>query len=152
MSNIAFREACLEDFPRIVEMKVARFEEAGHASLLAKSAEGIVMDDYRRLYELNEAKHFVACIDKKIISCVGAFIKADLPYRYFEPSRYGFIGDVYTEPEERGRGLATALNKKALAWLKKRGVIMVRLLASNAGRKMYENLGFTSTDEMALKL
>ena len=29
---------------------------------------------------------------------------------------------------------------------------MVRLLASNAGRKMYENLGFTSTDEMALKL
>lgn len=151
MAGIIYREARLSDLPRIVQMKMAMFEESGYAGMLAINAQEMVLEDYYRLYEAKEAQHFVANVDKKIISCVGAFLKADLPYRYFKHSTYGFIGDVYTEPEQRGLRVSTELNKIALAWLREKGVSMVRLLATDAGRPIYENLGFVPTDEMVLE-
>lgn len=78
--------------------------------------------------------------------------EASIDYRYFEPSRYGFIGDVYTEPMYRKRGLASRLNRHALDWLRRQGVVAVRLLASEAGRPLYEKLGFKRTEEMVLHL
>jgi GNAT superfamily N-acetyltransferase len=48
----------------------------------------------------------------------------------------------------RGQGLARALSEQALDWLRHKGVRMVRLLASEAGRALYTQLGFVPTDEM----
>ena len=80
----------------------------------------------------------------------GGFIKSDIPYRYFNNPRYGFVGDVYTLPSARRQDLATTLNSHVLDWLKKEGVGMVRLLASDAARKIYKGFGFQETDEMVL--
>lgn len=150
VQKILYSEATLTDLPEIVEMKLAMFKESGYVDLLSKNVIEIILEDYQRLYKTNEAKHFVAISNKIIIACVGAFLKTDLPYRYFAPPKYGFIGDVYSMPENRQCGISTKLNKTALAWLREQGVIMVRLLASDAGRPIYENLGFTSTDEMSI--
>lgn len=150
--NIEYGVATLEELPRIVEIKVAMFEEAGHADLLADHAESIVLRDYQQLYLESTAIHFVARDKGQIVASVGAFIKSDLPFRYFSPATYGFIGDVFTENAYRGRGISTMLNSEALIWLKDNGVVMVRLLASDAGRPIYERLGFRATDEMVLIL
>jgi len=82
----------------------------------------------------------------------GAFLKSDIPYRYFSVPQYGFIGDVYTAEGFRRRGLAKHLSELALCWLGSKDVRMVRLLASEAGRPLYEKLGFTASDEMVLEL
>ena len=108
------------------------------------------MDDYRRLYKLDLARHFVARTHAGLAACVGAFIKDDLPFRYFDPPRYGFIGDVYTDPGHRNRGLATRLSRDALQWLQGKGVRMVRLLASEEARPLYAKLGFQPSDEMVI--
>ncbi len=81
---------------------------------------------------------------------VGPFLKSDLPFRYYKTPTYGFIGDVYTRPGYRGRGYAKRLSQHVLAWLQARGVRMVRLLASEAGRPLYEALGFHPSGEMVL--
>ncbi len=152
MADILYLEATSVDIPEIVELKMAMFVESCHADKLAKNAKELVVEDYFGLYAENQAQHFVAKIDNKILGCVGAFIKSDLPYRYYKCPIYGFIGDVYTVPNSRNKGLSTKLNEMALAWLKKQGVTMVKLLASEAGRPIYEKLGFKSTDEMSITL
>jgi GNAT superfamily N-acetyltransferase len=138
------------DLPRIVDMKLAMFAEAGHASLLAPGARERILDDYQRLYASADAQHFVVRIGAAVVACAGAFVKTDLPFRYFDPPVYGFLGDVYTEPALRGRGLARQVNQHALLWLAGKGIRMVRLLASEAGRPLYTQLGFVASDEMVL--
>lgn len=149
-SDIEFGMAFLLDLPRIVEIKLAMFDASGHATLLAPDARTVVLDDYQTLYAEGRAQHFVARVNGRVIAAVGAFVKSDLPFRYFQPPFYGFIGNIYTEPPYCSRGIATSLSREALVWLKRQGCHMVRLLASDAGRPIYEKLDFCPTDEMFL--
>ena len=57
--------------------------------------------------------------------------------------------NVYTEPAWRRRGIAERLVRAALAWADARGASGVVLHASDAGRALYERLGFRPTNEMA---
>jgi len=102
---LAIRAATTEDLPRIVQMKLEMFCEAGHEGLLDRDASNLVLVDYCHLYELGLAKHFVAC-SEDVVAMSGAFLKSDIPFRYFESSTYGFVGDVYTDRAFRRRKLA----------------------------------------------
>lgn len=152
MSIKAIRPAIMQDLPRIVELKLAMFAEAGLADLLAKDAQEKVLADYYHLYEENKALHYLFADDDIVVAMAGAFLKSDLPFRYYKTPVYGFLGDVYTQPSYRHQGLAKHLNKQALTWLHAQGVTMVRLLATNAARPIYESLGFQPSDEMVLHL
>ena len=92
----------------------------------------------------------LAKVDNCIVGIVGAFIKSDIPFRYFSNSQYGFIGDVYTIPSYRNLGISMKLNEEALNWLRDYGVNFVRLLASDAGRPIYQRLGFSPDAAMVL--
>lgn len=151
-NNLEYGVATVDDLPRIVEIKLAMFHEAGHTNLLSSNARNLILKDYRQLYAREEAKHFVARSNGYIVASVGAFKKSDLPFRYYQKGIYGFIGDVYTTQSFRGLGIATRLNKEALKWLKSKGIEMIRLLASETGRSVYERLGFVPSDEMVLKI
>ena len=150
LNSLEYGTATFDELPRIIEMKMTMFHEVDHAELLSPNAESIILEDYQRLYGEKNARHFVARANGRIVASVGAFIKSDLPFRYFLPASYGFIGDVYTEPSIRGKGVATKLNGDALKWLGSRGVKLVRLLASDTARPLYERLGFTASNEMVL--
>ena len=148
MPSFEVSTATTDDLPRIVEMKLAMFSESGHADLLAPNAGELILSDYRRLYTTAEAQHFLIRTGGVAIACAGAFLKSDVPFRYFRSPSYGFVGDVYTEPAFRGQGCAKVLSKNVLFWLRSRDIRMVRLLASEAGRPLYSKLGFVPTDEM----
>ncbi len=152
LKDIIYEKASINELPRIVQMKIAMFEEGGHAGLLAANAYDIILQDYQSLYDQSLALHFVARSNGSLIASAGAFIKADLPYRYFSPPFYGFIGDVYCQPAYRKLGIATTLTQQAIAWLQKKGVKEVKLIAFRAARPIYERLGFHPTDEMVLEL
>ena len=49
---------------------------------------------------------------------------------------------MYTEPEHRRRGLARRLMAEMIAWCRAAGLGSVSLHASDAGRPLYEALGF----------
>ncbi|HEY7941922.1 MAG TPA: GNAT family N-acetyltransferase [Candidatus Limnocylindrales bacterium] len=66
--------------------------------------------------------------------------------------RRAVIVNVYTEPGWRGRGLARRIMEAILAWLREQGLQSVDLHASDAGRHLYETLGFEPTNEMRLRL
>lgn len=59
------------------------------------------------------------------------------------------VSNVFVEPAYRGRGIATELMRRAEAELARRGVAYATLSASDAGRPVYEKLGWKATNEMA---
>ncbi|GGS29343.1 GNAT family N-acetyltransferase [Deinococcus knuensis] len=63
-----------------------------------------------------------------------------------------YVLNVYVQPAHRGQRLARALMQAALAECRARGVDIVTLTASDAGRPTYEALGFTPQAELKLLL
>ncbi|QDR82988.1 GNAT family N-acetyltransferase [Sporomusa termitida] len=145
-------KAKLSEIDEIIELKLSMFRESGYMDLLADDAKQRIRQKYIHLYQNDEAAHFIVKDGDKIMACCGGFIKSDIPYCFFKQPFYGFIGDVYTVPRERTRGLATELTKATIAWLKSKGVRTIRLLASEQGKPIYQKMGFVNTDEMALAL
>ena len=66
--------------------------------------------------------------------------------------RRATILNVYTDPEYRRRGIARLLMETMIDWCKRKGLARVNLHASDAGRHLYESLGFEPSNEMRLKL
>lgn len=58
----------------------------------------------------------------------------------------GWIGALGVSPEARRRGLGTALTEAAVRWLRNRGSRTVLLYATEAGRPVYERLGFVAEE------
>lgn len=146
------RRAEISDIPKLVEMKLKMFEESGHDKLLCDNSYEKICRVYEQLYVEEKSCHFVIEEQKIIVACCGGFLNTNIPYCFFKTDFYGFIGDVYTIPQERGKGYATALTKRTIEWLSEKGAKEIRLLASEQGRTIYEKIGFTSTDEMVLTL
>jgi GNAT superfamily N-acetyltransferase len=83
----------------------------------------------------------------------GALIVLEFPSSPRDHSTHrAWILNMYTEPEYRGRGLATSLMETMIKWCRERGFKWVSLHASDAGRPLYETLGFKPTNEMRLML
>ncbi|MDH4563851.1 GNAT family N-acetyltransferase [Pseudomonas sp. BN411] len=61
----------------------------------------------------------------------------------------GYVLNVFVEPAYRRRGLASALMKLAEAEFAQRGVSFAVLHATQAGRPVYEELGWAATAEMS---
>jgi len=68
--------------------------------------------------------------------------------RRVEVAAVPLVVNVYTEPEFRRQGLSRALMETVMRWAGESGYDRVVLHASEAGRPMYEGLGFQATNEM----
>ncbi len=63
-----------------------------------------------------------------------------------------YVLSMYTEPDARGRGVATRIVREMIRWSKARHYGRLVLHASTFGRPVYERLGFVPGSEMKLEL
>lgn len=74
----------------------------------------------------------------------------DLPPNAHTLGMRAYIMNVYVGPQHRGQKLAQMLMQEVLAECQRRGVNVITLTASDAGRPIYEKLGFKPQAEMRL--
>lgn len=77
----------------------------------------------------------VADRDGVVVGCGGATVFPGSP-----PT--GWVHGIVVRPDVQRGGLGRALTEAAIAWLRARSVATVLLLATDAGRPVYERLGF----------
>jgi ribosomal protein S18 acetylase RimI-like enzyme len=59
-----------------------------------------------------------------------------------------YLLNVYVDPDHRRQGLARSLVETCMAEAHRRGIRVVSLHASDAGRSLYETMGFRASNEM----
>lgn len=68
---------------------------------------------------------------------------------HVDDARRGYVLNLFVEPAVRGRGLARQLMAAGDAEFRRRGIRYAILHATDAGRPLYEQLGWNATSEMA---
>ncbi len=100
---------------------------------------------------IRESKYFgwIATDAGRPVASAGLLI-LDWPPHPFDPEGElrGYLLNVYVEPEYRKRGLAHDLVERCMAEARRRGIRVVTLHSSQAGRPIYERFGFRATNEM----
>ncbi len=96
---------------------------------------------------------------RTIVAGAGIFLRDSLPSPRKEngrtvgvtTGRQGLLINVFTETEWRRRGVAMLLMQRAIDWSREQRLDRLILHASDAGRPLYEKMGFVSTNEMRLE-
>jgi GNAT superfamily N-acetyltransferase len=152
----SIRRATTNDAAVIAQHRVAMFEDMGEVPTAALSAE-LLSTSSAALTALFREGSYVGwlAIDagERVIAGAGAHIKSQLPRISHDGARVAvmpvaLVLNVYTEPAWRRKGIARALMQRIKGWATTEGIDRVLLHASDAGRPLYQSLGFVSTNEM----
>ncbi|MCC3763512.1 GNAT family N-acetyltransferase [Glycomyces sp. TRM65418] len=87
-----------------------------------------------------------------LASCATGVISERLPNPGNPSGRYGWVFNVVTDPRWRGRGHSRACTSALLDWFEDQSVTVIELLASKPGEGLYRELGFTVSEEPAMRL
>ena len=148
------REAGIADLPHLVYHRRAMFEEMG----LGDDASLAQVDEVSKEYfaealQNGTYKGWLVETAGQTVIAGGGIVLARWPgYPGEALAQRAWILNMYTEPAARGRGVAKRLLQVMIEWCRERGFSTVSLHASNAGRPIYESIGFQPTNEMRLKL
>ncbi|MEI2777833.1 MAG: GNAT family N-acetyltransferase [Tetrasphaera sp.] len=91
-------------------------------------------------------------LDGQVVGGVGILWQDLPPNMNTTKSIRGYLLNMYVDPVHRSQGIARILPAAALDACRTKGVDVVTLHASDAGRAIYAAAGFTSTSEMRLQL
>lgn len=81
-----------------------------------------------------------------IVGTAGAFLRSGRSNILLDVE--ATLAGIYVVPGHRRRGIARELTVRAIEWCKQRGCVRIRLQASDAGRPLYESLGFKPFSDM----
>ena len=149
--DTTLRPATQGDIEIILHHRREMFREMGGSySELLEQFELASRRYFERALEAGTYYGIFAQVHGEVIAGGGVVI-ADWPGSplNFEPKR-AWILNIYVEPRERRRGFARLIMATLIDWCRCNGFQSVALHASEHGRRLYENLGFRSTNEMRL--
>jgi GNAT superfamily N-acetyltransferase len=94
-----------------------------------------------------------------IIGGAGVFLRDSLPGPRKEHGKtvdvtrgkLGLLINVFTEPDWRRRGVGMLVMQQVIEWSREQCLDRLILHASDAGRPLYEKMGFVATNEMRLE-
>lgn len=149
-SGLNARRLVVDDLPMICVHRETMFLEAG-----GEPSELRVMTEHFRPWlhqRLVDGRYygFALLDDVKPVAAIG-LMSIDWPPHPAHPNldQRGYVLNVFVEPAYRRRGLASALMKLAEAEFAQRGLTFAVLHATQAGKPVYEALGWAATAEMA---
>jgi GNAT superfamily N-acetyltransferase len=154
-SAIAIRSATAADAARLAAQRCRLFEEIAHYESPAhKTAfEAAAETAFRESLSDGTCAAWLAESGGAPVGSVALLIYPRLPSPASPARREGYLLNVYTVPEWRGVGVATALVAVAVKKARELGLARIRLHATAKGHPVYAAQGFAARDdEMELKL
>jgi ribosomal protein S18 acetylase RimI-like enzyme len=148
------RVATAADAELIADHRWRMYAEMGHGN--EESLRGMVESFILWVRERLADGRYVGWLGvgeaQQVVAGAGMWLM-DFPPHWLDPQPLrAYLLNFYVAPEVRGRGLAFALLRTAVEEARRRGIKVVSLHASNAGRPIYERSGFEATNEMMLYL
>jgi ribosomal protein S18 acetylase RimI-like enzyme len=146
----ATRQATLADAALIAQHRYAMFAEMNNSDLAALDLmRANFVPWVQRMLTCGKYVGWIVEDGGRAVASAG-FFELEWPPHRLDPAgeHRGYLLNFWVEPAFRGRGLARELVKEALAESRRRGIRVTALHASDAGRRVYEPMGFKTTNEM----
>lgn len=134
-----------DQMPALLALRLAMFSEL----------DGLTRADDARLAEAHRAwfarhreacEHWLAWSGEAAVGCCSLGLFPRPPYPGHLQGLEAYLLNVYVQPDQRRHGVARALVDAALARSQALGAAKVWLHASEAGRPLYQGLGFHGAD------
>ena len=141
--EIKYDIATKDDINELIRLRIAyMMDDFGSVSEDERIALEKQLPDYFSRKLGSELIAFVARDENRIVS-VAYLLIIEMPANLMLLNGiYGDVLNVYTEPEYRGKGLATRLMNNLIEYGKKAGLGRIDLLATGDGYPIYKKVGF----------
>ena len=149
------RQATPDDIATLTDLRVTFFEEIGDITDEKHAAAFWEATNHYLNEALPQGKFlaWVAEEDGQIVATSGLIFFEQAPTPTNLVGNEGYILNMYTLPQWRGKGIARILLEEIISYVKNTGVSQLWLYATDQGRPLYEKLGFiVLPDAMGLKL
>lgn len=91
---------------------------------------------------------WLAFDDEKAIGMANLAVFERMPHVGVPDGRWGYVGNVWVDPTQRRRGVATALMTAVIDWCRAGSFERIVLNPSEMSMPMYRGLGFRPSDEL----
>lgn len=157
MSNaVSIRKCEISDVEILVKMRLEFLKEAGYVKDTTNVQELIQeLEEYIRSHVNKDLFFWVAEIDTVAVSTGVLMFWDKLPICAGKQngSKVGYVSNMYTIPKFRRKGIASNIVKEIIKYGKNLGMLKIMLHASEDGKGVYKNLGFTTNESfMEIKL
>jgi GNAT superfamily N-acetyltransferase len=151
--SYTLREGTAADIALVAAQRRTMFVDMGHtdAAALDRMTARFIPWVERRLADGTYRAWFVET-GGHVVAGAGLWLKPVQPGLRGPAETAGYVLNVYTDPDHRGKSLARQLMAAIIDWCREAGLDVVELHASDQGRPIYESLGFAATNEMRLIL
>jgi GNAT superfamily N-acetyltransferase len=152
--NFLIQPGTLDDVETIVAHRREMFHEMGYRDedALDKMRDAFRPWLTRKMQNGEYLAWFAVDRDGAIAAGLGLWLMNWPPHMLGPGPWRANILNVYTRPESRRNGLARRLAETAIDWCRANQISTVILHASDAGRRLYESMGFKSTNEMRISM
>jgi N-acetylglutamate synthase-like GNAT family acetyltransferase len=132
---VAIRDAKRSDSPVVA----ALLDQLGYPA-----SPGEVERRLERLRSTGADRIFVAELEGQVVGLAALHVSASIEY----DRDAGKVSAIVVDEKWRRRGVGEALMRQVLRWAEEERLDRLVLHASDAGRALYERLGFVGTNEM----
>jgi GNAT superfamily N-acetyltransferase len=137
------REATEVDAQWILHHRLGMFEAMGESKEFvdetAQLTKAYLMTDWKKDY-----RYFLVEIDGEVIGGCGLSLFRVPPMAHQETGVFGYVSNMFIEPEQRGNGYGRAILEHIINLAKKEGIGLLLLHASKGSRAFYESEGFNT--------
>ncbi len=152
-SDYKIRLATIDDADIIARHRAAMFFDMRYID--EQQAQNVEINSLPMLREMlvsGEYRGWLVEFEGQVIAGGGMILRRLLPrLGCFSGGQEAYILNMFTEREHRRKNLARHLMQVMIEWCQENKMGRISLHASDAGRPLYESLGFGTTNEMMLK-
>jgi len=152
MSAYRIKKATARDVPTLASQRRSMFLDMHAPTKEALSVHDRAFPRWARREMLAGRLHCFLAEDGqgKVVGGGSVWLRDVQPFPGFKGGRVPYLMSMYTDPSHRGKGVATAIVRHAIAWCRSQGYDSMTLHASKMGRPLYEKLGWEASSEMEL--
>ncbi len=152
MESPRLRSATLDDLEALVELRILMQSDAHSGKQPPPGYAEVVRKYFARTLSDGSSLTAVAEVEGRIVSTVTAIVYEKPPAFNGLNGRSGYISNVYTLPEHRGRGIATEVMRFIVEHTRREKVDKLHLTSTELGKGVYERVGFAPPKFVAMEL